>query len=253
MTLPLEGRHALVTGGGRGIGRAIAAALTAAGARVAIVGRSESSLADAVADGAAAEHATADVTDEEAFAAAVQRLAGDLPFTIAVANAGAVKSAPFRRSDAALFRRMLELNLIGVVSTFQAVLPGMVAAGHGRLIALASTAGHRGYPYVSAYCAAKHAVIGLVKALALESARSGVTVNAICPGYTDTDMVAGGVAAITAKTGKSPENAQAELVKDNPQGRLIRPDEVATAALYLCLPGADAVTGQSLILNGGEF
>ncbi len=129
---------------------------------------------------------------------------------------------------------MSEINLIGTVNAFHAALPGMLARRSGRLIAIASTAGHRGYPYVSAYVAAKHAVIGLVRSLALETARSGVTVNAICPGYTDTDMVAGSLDAITSKTGLSRDEALAQLVKANPQGRLIAPDEIAAAVLYLC-------------------
>ncbi|TCR66223.1 SDR family NAD(P)-dependent oxidoreductase [Bosea sp. BK604] len=251
--MDLAGRHALVTGGGRGIGRAIAATLKAAGAQVSIIGRDEAVLQAAVAGGTADACARADVRDEAAIAAAMTRLAEPLPFDIVVANAGAVETGPFLKSDSERFRRMLELNLIGTVNVFHAALPGMIERKTGRLIAIASTAGHRGYPYVSAYVAAKHAVIGLVRSLALETARSGVTVNAVCPGYTDTDMVAGGVAAITAKTGKSAEQALAELVKDNPQGRLIQPTEVAAAVLYLCGSASASVTGQSLLINGGEF
>ncbi|MFJ5368481.1 SDR family NAD(P)-dependent oxidoreductase [Bosea sp. CER48] len=251
--MTLQGQRALVTGGGRGIGRAIAAALTRAGAQVSVLGRDEAALQAAVAAGAAADFATCDVRDESSVSVAIGRLAGAQGFDIAVANAGAVETGPFMRSDAERFRRMLEINLIGTVNPFHAVLPGMLERRRGRLIAIASTAGHRGYAYVSAYAAAKHAVIGLVKSLALETARSGVTVNAVCPGYADTDMVASGLDAITAKTGKSRELALAEMVKDNPQGRLIAPEEVAAAVLYLCGPGSDAVTGQSLLINGGEF
>lgn len=251
--MDLAGRHALVTGGGRGIGRAIAATLKAAGARVAIIGRDEAVLQAAVAGGTTDTFATADVRNEAAVAAAMAELAKPQPFDIVIANAGAVESGPFMKSDAERFRRMLELNLIGTVNVFHAALPGMIERKDGRLIAIASTAGHRGYAYVSAYVAAKHAVVGLVRSLALETARSGVTVNAVCPGYTDTDMVAGGVAAITAKTGKSHEQALAELVKDNPQGRLIQPKEVAAAVLYLCGSASASVTGQSLLINGGEF
>lgn len=251
--MDLTGRHALVTGGGRGIGRAVAAALKTAGARVSIIGRNAASLQAAISDGAADAFATADVADEAALAAAMQELSRDNPLDIVVANAGGVETGPFMRSDAARFRRMLELNLIGTVNAFHAALPGMSGRGQGRLIAIASTAGHRGYPYVSAYCAAKHAVIGLVRSLALETARSGVTVNAVCPGYTDTDMVADSLAAITAKTGRPGEQAQAELVKANPQGRLIQPEEVAAAVLYLCGPASGAITGQSILINGGEF
>jgi 3-hydroxybutyrate dehydrogenase len=251
--MDLAGRHALVTGGGRGIGRAIAATLKAAGARVAIIGRDAGVLQAAVAGGTADTCAAADVRDEVAVAATLAALAKPQPFDIVVANAGAVETGLFLRSDAERFRRMIELNLIGTVNVFHAALPGMIERKDGRLIAIASTAGHRGYPYVSAYAAAKHAVVGLVRSLAQETARTGVTVNAVCPGYTDTDMVAGGVATITAKTGKTQEQALAELVKDNPQGRLIHPTEVAAAVLYLCGPASASVTGQSLMINGGEF
>jgi NAD(P)-dependent dehydrogenase (short-subunit alcohol dehydrogenase family) len=251
--MTLAGRRALVTGGGRGIGRAIAAALKAQGAQVGIIGRDAAVLQEAVDAGAADSFASCDVRDEAAVAAVTAKLAGDRPFDIAVANAGAVETGPFLRSDAARFRRMSEINLIGTVNIFHAVLPAMLERGHGRLIAIASTAGHRGYAYVSAYAAAKHAVIGLVRSLALETARSGVTVNAVCPGYADTDMVAAGLDTITAKTGVSREQALAELTKANPQGRLIAPEEVAASVLHLCGPGSAAVSGQSLLINGGEF
>ena len=251
--MDLTGRHALVTGGGRGIGRAIAAALKAHGARVAILGRDGAVLREAVGSGDADACAACDIRDEAATSAAVAELARVQPFDIVVANAGAVETGPLQRSPAERFRRMNEVNLIGTVNAFHAALPGMVERRQGRLIAIASTAGHRGYAYVSAYAAAKHAVIGLVRSLALETARSGVTVNAVCPGYADTDMVAGAIDAITAKTGQSREDALAQLVKDNPQGRLITPQEVAQAVLYLCGPGSASVTGQSLMINGGEF
>jgi NAD(P)-dependent dehydrogenase (short-subunit alcohol dehydrogenase family) len=251
--MTLAGRHALVTGGGRGIGRAIAAALKAQGAQVGIIGRDAAVLQEAVDAGAADSFAPCDVRDEAAVAAVTAKLAEDRPFDIAVANAGAVETGPFMRSDAARFRRMSEINLIGTVNIFHAVLPAMLERGHGRLIAIASTAGHRGYAYVSAYAAAKHAVIGFVRSLALETARSGVTVNAVCPGYADTEMVAAGLDTITAKTGVSREQALAELTKANPQGRLIAPEEVAASVLHLCGPGSAAVTGQSLLINGGEF
>lgn len=251
--MDLAGRHALVTGGGRGLGRAIATALKARGAHVGIIGRDDAALQAAAVAGAADHFAACDVRDEAAVAATVAQLAADRPFDIAIANAGAVETASFLRSDAEHFRRMSEINLIGTVNLFHAVLPGMLALGHGRLIAIASTAGHRGYAYVSAYAAAKHAVIGLVRSLALETARTGVTVNAVCPGYADTDMVAAGLDTITAKTGASREQALSELVKANPQGRLIAPEEVAASVLHLCGPGSASVTGQSLMINGGEF
>ncbi|SIP92106.1 MULTISPECIES: SDR family oxidoreductase [unclassified Bosea (in: a-proteobacteria)] len=251
--MALQGQHALVTGGGRGIGRAIAQALKDAGARVSILGRDEAALREAAEAGAADAFAACDVRDPGAVSVAIGDLSRAKAFDIAIANAGAVETGPFLRSDSERFRRMIDINLIGTVNLFHAVLPGMLERGSGRLVAIASTAGHRGYPYVSAYAAAKHAVIGLVKSLALETARSGVTVNAVSPGYADTDMVASGLDSIAAKTGKSRDEALAAMVKDNPQGRLVAPEEVAAAVLYLCGPGSAAVTGQSLLVNGGEF
>lgn len=253
MALSLTGRHALVTGGGRGIGRAIAAALSSAGARVSILGRDQATLENAVAEGTAHAFAVTDVTQEAKTLAAIEVLALQQPLDIVVANAGGVETASFQKCDAAFYRRMLDLNVIGTLTPFRAALPGMIARKSGRLIAIASTAGHRGYPYVSAYCAAKHAVVGMVKALALETAKTGVTVNAVCPGYTDTDLVAGAIAVIADKSGISADAAKAHLVADNPMGRLVTPEEVAAAVLYLCGPGTASLTGQSILINGGEF
>jgi 3-hydroxybutyrate dehydrogenase len=254
MATGLEGRHAVVTGGGRGLGRAIAAALAQAGATVTVMGRDRASLERAVAAGAAHDAAVADVTDAAAAQAAIRAAAARHgPVEVMIANAGAAASAPFLRSDAALFRRLLEVNLLGVANVTQAVLGPMLEGGFGRVVAVASTAGLKGYPYVSAYCAAKHAVIGLVRALALETATSGVTVNAVCPGYADTDLVAESLERIMAKTGRTREQALAELVRHNPQGRLIAPAEVASAVAWLCGAGAGAVTGQAIAVAGGEI
>jgi 3-hydroxybutyrate dehydrogenase len=244
--------HALVTGGGRGIGRAIASALVQAGATVTVLGRDRAALDDAVAAGAAHFAGVADVADQAAVNAAIAEASARAPIDILIANAGAAESAPFTKSDTALFRRMMDVNFMGVVYAVQAVLPTMKERRYGRVVAVASTAGLKGYAYVSAYSAAKHAVVGLVRSLALEVANSGITVNAVCPGFTDTDLVAGSIDNIMKKTGRSREQAVAELAKHNPQGRLVTPAEVADAVLFLCGKGASAMTGQAVAVAGGE-
>jgi 3-hydroxybutyrate dehydrogenase len=252
--MPLNGQHALVTGGGRGIGRAIAAALTAAGATVTVTGRTEGPLIDAVGAGDAAGYAIVDATEETAMLHAARKVAAARgPIDILVANAGAAESAPFLKSDSAMFRRMLDVNLMGVVHAIHAVLPDMMMRKQGRIISIASIAGLKGYAYVSAYVAAKHAVIGLTRSLALETAQSGVTVNAVCPGYVETDMVTASLASITAKTGRSSEESLAVMLKDNPQKRLIRPEEVAAACLWLASKEAAAVNGAVIPMTGGEL
>jgi 3-hydroxybutyrate dehydrogenase len=245
--------HALVTGGGRGIGRAIASALVQAGATVTVLGRNRAGLEDAVAGGAAHFGAVADVADQAAMNAAIAEAAARQPIDILVANAGIAETAPFGKSDAALFRRMIDVNFMGVVHAVQAVLPAMKDRPYGRIVAVASTAGLKGYAYVSAYSAAKHAVVGLVRSLALELASTGVTVNAVCPGFTDTDLIAGGIDNIMKKTGRSHEQAVAELSRHNPQGRLVTPAEVADAVLWLCGEEARAITGQAIVVAGGEI
>ena len=250
----LAGHPAVVTGGGRGIGRAIAAAMTGAGAKVTITGRTEGPLKETVSTGHATSFQIADVTDAAAVTAAFQRAeAANGPISILVANAGAAQSASFHKTSPDDFRRMFEVNTLGVVHAAQAVLKGMVARKFGRIVAVASIAGLKGFGYVSAYVAAKHATVGLVRALALETAKTGVTVNALCPGYTDTDLVGESLDKIAKTTGRSREEALAALLKDSPLGRLITPEEVAAAALFLCLPQAAAITGTALPIAGGEL
>ena len=244
--------HALVTGGGRGIGRAIASALVQAGATVTVLGRHRETLNDAIAAGAAHFAGIADVADQAAVSAAMAQAAARQPIDILIANAGAAESAPFGKSDAALFRRMMDVNFMGVVHAVQAVLPAMRERRHGRIVVIASTAGLKGYGYVSAYSAAKHAVVGLVRSLALELAATGVTVNAVCPGFTETDLLTASIDNIMSKTGRSRDQAVADLAKYNPQGRLVTPAEVADAVLWLCGEGASSITGQAIAVAGGE-
>lgn len=244
----LAGRHALVTGGSRGIGAAIAEALIAAGARVTITGRDPARLAETAARLGAAS-LVLDATDEAGIARA---FAAAQPIDILIANAGAAESARYTATPRDLWDRMIAVNLTGVHLAMRAALPGMLARNWGRVVAVASTAGLKGYPYVAPYVAAKHGVVGLVRAVALECARSGVTVNAVCPGFTDTDLVADSVARIVEKTGRTAEEAKATLAAGNPQGRLVRPEEVAGAVLWLCRPDSGAITGQSIAVAGGE-
>ena len=243
-------QKALVTGGSRGIGRAIAMALSAKGYEVTIMGRSESALAKAIKDGVARNSHSVDVTDEAALSAAV---AESGPYHILINNAGAAESASFSATGLELIRRMKAVNVESAFTASRAALPGMVKQGSGRIVNIASIAGLKGYAYVSAYCAAKHAVIGLTRALSVELIKTRITVNAICPGYTDTDLIANAASTISRKTGLSTEKAIDHFASTNPSGRLILPEEVANAALWLCSDGASAVTGQAITVAGGDL
>ncbi len=248
----LAGKHALVTGGSRGIGAAITRALVAHGAQVTITGRDEKSLARFASE-SGARFVAGDVSDHRAARHAFENAAKDFGrVDILVNNAGQASSAPFLKTELDLWRRMLAVNLDGTFFFTQAALPAMLEAGWGRIVNVASTAGLAGYAYVSAYCAAKHAVIGLTRALAIEMAAKGVTVNAVCPGFTDTDMTRDSIEKICAKTGKTKHAVVAELISRNPQKRLVRPEEAANAVAWLCLPGSDAINGQAIAVAGGE-
>lgn len=260
----MQGRHALITGAGTGIGAAIARALAQTGCRITLCGRTHDKL-QAQAEALRAQMpdvavliAPMDVGDEPAVQAAVQQAQARFgPINILINNAGQAHSQPFAKTDAAMWQQMLNVNLTGTYHCIQAILPGMLEAAKtgtpGRIVNIASTAGLKGYAYVSAYVAAKHGVVGLTKALALELARKGVTVNAICPGYTETDIVREAVHNIVAKTGKSETEARQALAASNPQQRLVQPDEVAQSVLWLCGPGSDAINGQAIAIDGGEL
>jgi NAD(P)-dependent dehydrogenase (short-subunit alcohol dehydrogenase family) len=252
----LSGRHALVTGAARGIGAEIARTLAAEGAVLTLLGRDREALqrvADALPAAASHRVVAADVADpaavQQAFAQARAALG---PLAILVNNAGAAESAPFLKTSVELWQRMLSVNLTGSFLCTQAALPDMLEAGWGRIVNIASTAGQKGYAYVAAYTAAKHGVIGLTRSLALEVARKGVTVNAVCPGYTDTDILRNSVANVVGKTGRSEADALAEFSSVNPQRRIVQPSEVADAVRWLCGEGAASVNGQSISVSGGE-
>jgi NAD(P)-dependent dehydrogenase (short-subunit alcohol dehydrogenase family) len=254
-TYTLKDKHAVVTGASRGIGAAIAAALAAEGVRVSLLARDEKTLATVARHlGAAQSQAvTADVTDPDsvhrAFAAARARFG---PVEILINNAGQAASAKFTDTDASLWNRILGVNLTGTYLCAREAVTDMLKGGFGRIVNIASIAGLRGAAYLSAYVTSKHAVIGLTRSLALEYAARNITVNAVCPGYVDTDIVKNAIANISHKTGRSAEEARATLVATNPQGRLVTSEEVADATLWLCRPGSGSVTGQSIVLAGGE-
>lgn len=251
----LTGRHALVTGGGTGIGAAIAAELAQLGATLTLLGRRAAPLEAVCAALPGSGHGVvvADVTEHAAVVTAFASAAAARgPVAILANNAGAALSTPFSKTTPELWHAMLSVNLTGTYHCTHAALPGMQAAGWGRIVNVASTAGLVGYAYVAAYCAAKHGVIGLTRALALEVARQGITVNAVCPGYTETPLIDAALDNIVTKTGRSNDEARAMLAARNPQGRLVQPADVARTVAWLCAPGAEAVHGQAVAVAGGE-
>jgi 3-hydroxybutyrate dehydrogenase len=252
---PLVGLHAVVTGGGRGIGFAVAQRLAAMGASLTLLGRDRETLFAAIArmPGATCDAQACDVGDDAEVQRAFEAI-GRAHRTLAVLvnNAGAARSAKFARTGRALWDEMLRVNLTGAYLCTHAAMPALARAPWARVVNVASTAGLVGYPFVSAYCAAKHGLIGFTRALALELAATRITVNAVCPGYTDTELVRDAVSNIVARTGKSETEARGALASRNPQGRLVTPDEVAASVAWLCLPDSQAITGQAIVVAGGE-
>ncbi|MDC8786063.1 SDR family NAD(P)-dependent oxidoreductase [Roseateles koreensis] len=253
----LAGLHAVVTGGGSGIGAAIAGQLLAAGAKVSLMGRDAARLqvqAALWADTGRVSFSCVDVGDEasvrQAFAAVAAHFG---PVDILANNAGQVETAPLQRTSLAQWQQLLNVNLTGTFLCSREVLPGMLANGFGRIINVASTAALTGYAYVAAYCAAKHGVVGLTRALALEVAKRGVTVNAVCPGYTETNIMHRAVDTLVEKTGRSVEAARATFTASNPQGRLVQPAEVAQAVIWLAQRESAAMNGQAIAVCGGEL
>ncbi len=255
----LEGQHTVVTGASRGIGAAIAAALARRGANLTLMSRSVDKMERKaerirVNCGATVTVEECDLTDDMSVRAAF-KAAVDSHGTIRVLinNAGAAEGAPFSRMTRDIWDRMIAVNLTSIYACTAEVIPGMLAAKQGRIVNIASTAGLRGYKTMTAYCAAKHGVVGFTRALALETAKHGITVNAVCPGYTDTQLTDGSVENLAEVFKTTLEEARAMLVRTIPRGSLIKPEEVASAVSWLCSPESSAVTGIALPIAGGEI
>ncbi len=247
----------MITGGGTGIGAAIAEALGSSGVRLSIAGRRRAQLEATAARVPGTCVIEADVTRETDCTAMIEAAhAAHGPLDVVIANAGAAESGPVGRIELDHWQRMLDVNLTGAFLTVRAALPDLMRSTSSddgrRIVFVSSTAGLKGYPYVAAYCAAKHGVVGLARAMAVELARTGVTVNAVCPGFTETPLLDASIANIVAKSGRSAEDARATLTAGNPQGRFVKPEEVAASVLWLCSRASASVTGQAISISGGE-
>ncbi|WP_437877762.1 SDR family NAD(P)-dependent oxidoreductase [Sorangium sp. So ce513] len=249
--MSLEGRTALVTGGGRGIGRAIAERLAKDGARVVVAGRTQAEL-DETAAAVGGVAVRLDVGDREATLSALAALEGQVgPIDVLVNNAGAAESAPFDRTTDALWDRMFAVNATGPFVLCRALIPKMIARGFGRVVNVASTAGLTGFAYSIAYCASKHAMIGMTRTIALEIARTPVTINCVCPGWVNTRMADEAIARIAEKTGRGEDAARRSLEGMSPQGRMVEPEEVALVVSMLCSHEARGIHGQAIPVDGG--
>ena len=253
--MPLSGLHAAITGAGRGIGLAVARELARLGASLSLIGRDAERLDAAVASLTAARcvRHVCDVGDPSAVAAVFESIAKNgNGLSILVNNAGIVQSAKFEDTSSALWYEMLRVNLTGAYHCIRAALPLLREAPQARIVNVASTAGLVGYPYITAYCAAKHGLVGLTRALAIELAQTAITVNAVCPGYTDTDLMTETISTVMRRTGRTREEVRSTFARRNPQQRMLAPEEVASTVGWLCLPQSQAITGQAIAVCGGE-
>lgn len=250
--LTLAGRHAVITGASRGIGAAIAARLAQMGAQTTLMGRDREALEREAGRIANARMTICDVTDPAQVERAFAEAHACAPIAILINNAGIAESAPVLKTSDAMLERLMDVNVTSAFRCTRATLPSMIELGWGRIVNISSIAGLHGAAYITAYCATKHALVGFTRALAAETARQGVTVNAVCPAYVDTDLVRKAVTAIVAKTGQREDKVLHEMVRYNPQGRLIQPGEVADTVAWLCGPDAGSVSGQAIAIAGGE-